>query len=69
MYGATVKMMLQEHLFANHPDLSIMSIFAEATVNAAKDPTTFHIINNTVASKYPLLSWSPVIHMCCSTPW
>lgn len=40
----------QEHLFAHHPDLSIMSIFAEATVNAAKDPTTFHIINNTVAN-------------------
>jgi hypothetical protein len=45
-----------------------MSIFAEATVTAAKDPTTFHIINNTVASKYLLLWWSPVVHIC-STPW
>jgi hypothetical protein len=49
-----VNILLQEHVFAHHPDLSILSIFAEATVNAAKDPTTFHVINNTVASKYLL---------------
>lgn len=40
----------QEHVFAHHPDLSILSIFAEVTVTAAKDPTTFHVINNTVAN-------------------
>ncbi|PNF18521.1 Nuclear pore complex protein Nup160-like protein [Cryptotermes secundus] len=40
----------QEHMFAQHPDLSVLSIFAEVTVNSAKDPTTFHVINNTVAN-------------------
>jgi hypothetical protein len=49
-----VILLLQELVFAHHPDLSVLSIFAEVTVNAAKDPTTFHVINNTVASKYLL---------------
>jgi hypothetical protein len=46
-----IGVLLQEHVFAHHPDLSILSIFSEANVNAAKDPRTFHVINNTVASK------------------
>jgi hypothetical protein len=49
-----VNLLFQEHVFSHHPDLSVLSIFAEVTVNAAKDPTTFHVINNAVASKYLL---------------
>ncbi|KAJ9580150.1 hypothetical protein L9F63_004167, partial [Diploptera punctata] len=40
----------QDHLFTQYPDLSIASIFSEATLNAAKDPTTFYVINNTLAN-------------------
>jgi hypothetical protein len=51
-----IQVLLQEHLFAHHADLSVLSIFADASVSAAKDPRTVHVINNTVASKYLLLS-------------
>lgn len=51
-----IEVLLQEHLFAHHADLSVLSIFAEASVSAAKDPRTFHVINNTMTSKYLLLS-------------
>lgn len=40
----------QDQLFTHHPDLSIASIFAETTLNAAKDPSTFYVINNTLAN-------------------
>ncbi|PSN51838.1 Nuclear pore complex protein 160 [Blattella germanica] len=40
----------QDHLFTYHPDVSIASIFADASLSAAKDPSTFYVINNTLAN-------------------
>ncbi|XP_046389457.1 nuclear pore complex protein Nup160 homolog isoform X2 [Ischnura elegans] len=36
----------KDHLSSHHPEMSVPSIFAEASQSAARDPATFHVINN-----------------------
>ncbi|XP_071559183.1 nuclear pore complex protein Nup160 homolog isoform X2 [Temnothorax nylanderi] len=44
----------QENLLGTYTDLSVQSIFSEATVQHARDPHTFHIISNAGATNSPV---------------
>ncbi|XP_015601122.1 nuclear pore complex protein Nup160 homolog [Cephus cinctus] len=44
----------QEHLLGAHPDLSVQSILSEASVQAARDPQTFHIITSAGTTNSPV---------------
>lgn len=40
----------KENLFGTYTDLSVQSIFSEASIQHARDPHTFHIISNAGAT-------------------
>ncbi|XP_071447164.1 nuclear pore complex protein Nup160 homolog, partial [Hetaerina americana] len=40
----------KDHLSSHHPEMSVPSIFSEASQSAARDPATFHVINNAIAN-------------------
>ncbi|CAD6237041.1 GSCOCG00002109001-RA-CDS [Cotesia congregata] len=44
----------QEHLLISHPDLTIQSIFSEASAQVARDPHSFHVISNIGTTNSPV---------------
>ncbi|XP_008559870.1 nuclear pore complex protein Nup160 homolog [Microplitis demolitor] len=56
----------QEHLLASHPDLTIQSIFSEASAQVARDPHSFHVIANVGTTNAPVphaaASWLTLPH-------
>lgn len=44
----------KENLLGTYTDLSVQSIFSEASVQHARDPHTFHIISNAGATSKSL---------------
>lgn len=64
---STILFYLKENLLGTYTDLSVQSIFSEASVQNARDPHTFHIIANAgttsksvTYSKYNFFSFNKI---------